>query len=90
MEQQINFLLHIKLQSLKREGLEPLTYKQLKRVIYQTKWLLQVPSSISQIADDIESLTISEVAKYLTVHDEQLQKEISKLQEAVQSENFLD
>jgi len=88
MDKQINFLLHIKLNSLKRDGLDSLTFKQLKRVIYETKWLLAIPHSVSEIAKDINDLTINEVAKYLTVNDQALVKGMKELNDAFEANSL--
>ncbi len=64
MDEQIDVLLNIKLYSLRRNHLENLTLQELKEVIYHTKWLINVPDSLSKIASDISSITINDIADY--------------------------
>lgn len=66
MDKNIEFLLNMKLFELKREGMDYLNLNNLKDVIYNTKWLINVPSQLHKIAKDINSLTGKEVADYLS------------------------
>lgn len=84
MEKYINCLINLKLASIKRNSLDYLTFKQLQKVLYQTRWRLYVPDSISEIASDIESLTIEEIVKVLTSSDDLLQDSIDKMREELE------
>ncbi len=88
MDKYIDFLLNVKLTKFKRENLESLTYKQLRKVMYSTKWILKMPTSLSQIASDIDSLTFNEVAEFL-MNNNSVEETVAALtQELEDTENL--
>ena len=87
-EEQINFLLNIKYNSLKRCQLNYLTFKQFKQMVYQTKWLIEVPESLSTIAKDIDSITVEDVIDHVVSQGEKLQEDIKDLNKKFEEENY--
>ncbi|HPW53597.1 MAG TPA: hypothetical protein PLI19_05555 [Erysipelotrichaceae bacterium] len=79
MEKYINCLINLKLSSIRRNSLDSLTFDQLKRTLYNTRWRLNVPDSISIIASDIETLTVEEIVNFLTSSDDILEKSIREM-----------
>ncbi|MDO4377588.1 MAG: hypothetical protein Q4C64_00375 [Erysipelotrichia bacterium] len=88
MEEQINFLLNIKFNSLKRCQLNYLNFKQFKQMVYQTKWLVEVPNSLSMIAKDIDSITAEDVIDYVVSDGKKLQDDIDKLNKKFEEEDY--
>lgn len=84
MEKYINCLINLKLSSIRRNSLDSLTFKQLQKVLYHTRWRLYVPDSVSEIASDIESLTIEEIVDFLTSSDELLEKSIEEMRKELE------
>ena len=87
-EEQINFLLNIKYNSLKRCQLNYLTFKQFKDMVYQSKWILAVPDSLSTIAKDIDSITVEDVIDHVVSQGENLQKDIKELNKKFEEEDY--
>lgn len=88
MDEQINFLLNIKYNSLKRNQLNYLTFKQFKQMIYQTKWLIEQPTSLSVIAKDIDAITADEVIDYIVSDGKKLEKDIDDINKKFEEEEY--
>lgn len=88
MDEQINFLLNIKYNSLKRNQLNYLSFKQFKQMIYQTKWLLEQPTSLSVIAKDIDAITADEVIDYIVSDGKKLEKDIDDINKKFEEEEY--
>jgi hypothetical protein len=84
MEKYIVCLLNLKLASIKRNSLDSLTFKQLQYVLYNTKWKLQIPESISVIASDIETLKVEEIVDFLTGTDDVLKKSVDEMRKELE------
>lgn len=88
MDEQINFLLNIKYNSLKRNQLNYLTFKQFKQMVYQTKWLIEQPTSLSVIAKDIDAITADEVIDYIVSDGKKLEKDIDDINKKFEEEEY--
>ncbi len=84
MEKYVNCLINLKLASIKRNELDNLTFNQLQKVLYNTKWRLYIPDSLSVIASDIESLTVEEIVDYLTSSDDLLEKSVEEFKKELE------
>lgn len=84
MEKYINCLINLKLESIKRNSLDSLTFNQLKKVLYSKKWRLYVPDNLSIIANDIKSLTVEEIVDCLTSSDDVLENSVEELKEELE------
>lgn len=84
MEKYVNCLINLKLASIKRNELDNLTFNQLQKVLYNTKWRLYIPDSLSVIANDIESLTVEEIVDYLTSSDDLLEKSVEEFKKELE------
>ena len=85
---EINFLLHIKYNSLTRNQLHYLSFQQFKKMVYNSKWMLAVPDHISKIASDINSITVDEVIDYVVGNGDKLQDSIDKMSKEFEGENY--
>ena len=88
MDREINFLLHIKYNSLTRNQLHYLSFQQFKQMVYNSKWMLAVPDHISKIASDINSITVDEVIDYVVGNGDKLQDSIDKMSKEFEGENY--
>jgi hypothetical protein len=52
--------------------------------LYNTKWRLYIPDSLSVIASDIESLTVEEIVDYLTSSDDLLEKSVEEFKKELE------
>ncbi|MGN1398760.1 MAG: hypothetical protein ACI4WG_02015 [Erysipelotrichaceae bacterium] len=86
MDKEINFLLHIKYNSLTRNQLQYLSFPQFKQMVYNTIWMIQVPDHISKIASDIDSITVEEVIDYVVGSGDKLQESINKVNKEFEGE----
>jgi len=84
VEKYVNCLINLKLASIKRNELDNLTFNQLQKVLYNTKWRLYIPDSLSVIASDIESLTVEEIVDYLTSSDDLLEKSVEEFKKELE------
>ncbi|MDI9540586.1 MAG: hypothetical protein QM204_03815 [Bacillota bacterium] len=84
MEKYINCLINLKLNSIKRDSLDSLTFEQLQRVLYHTRWRMYVPDSLSMIASDIETLTVEEIVEFLTSSDDLLERSIEEMRKELE------
>jgi len=65
-EEQISFLLNLKLSNLRREKLSTLTYQQIEHTLLTTRWAKGRPMHINTIARDIDELTVEDIVNCLT------------------------
>ena len=79
MDKYVNFLLNIKLNELRRNHIESLTYQQLLGVLNQGKWLIARPTNLSAIARDINSVTIDEVVDFIAGDNTKLTEDFEKM-----------
>ena len=78
-EKTIEFLLQLKLENLQRNHLATLTYDQVRKTIYNTKWQGKVPAHLCHIAQDIKDLTVEDVVNYLTMENITSKQDLAEL-----------
>jgi len=79
IDETIAFLLQLKLESLQRNHLATLTYEQVSKTIYNTKWQGGVPAHLNRIAQDINEITVEDVVNYLTKENITTRKPLEQL-----------
>ena len=78
-EEQVRFLISLKLSTLKRNGNEDLTYKQVEDALWLRKWAKRFPAHLCDIVNDINSLTLEDIEKEETSLDELTEYDIDAL-----------
>ena len=69
----------MKLENLQRNHLATLTYDQVRKTIYNTKWQGGVPAHLNVIAHDIMEITVEDVVNYLTRENITTRKDLAQL-----------
>lgn len=78
-EEQVRFLIDLKLGTLKREGNDGLTHEQIEKALWRTKWAKRFPAHLCDIVNDINSLTLADIEKEETGLDELTEYDIDAL-----------
>ena len=65
-EEDIRFLVELKVMKFRRNSFSSVTYDQVKDTLYSTLWKNRVPSHLNAVCNDIASLGIDSVVNYVT------------------------
>ena len=82
-EEDIRFLIELKVMKLRRNGFSSVTYDQVRNTLYGSLWKDRAPSHLNAVCNDIAVLSVDRIVSHVTSGKLSANQEIDYLLERI-------